>query len=397
MHRVKPTAPLWKNKLFLGENLSVLSTSIPSDSADLIYLDPPFNSSTTYDIRLPGDELREVSGSHVTAFTDLWGWGPDAEAAYHEIRNTGSHGLAQIVDALVKASGRAPMMAYLVMMAPRLVQMHRVLKSTGSLYLHCDPTASHYLKLILDAIFGPDSFRNEIVWKRSHTRSSISRVFRRAHDILLFYTKTADYQFNLQYRALSRGSMKQYTRRDQRGLYQLVPLLVSGRRNGETGKPWRGIDPNGQGKNGMHWITTPDHLEGYEREGKVYWPSKNGGMPRLKYYLHENQGVPVTDFWDDIPVIQSSSTEAVGYPTQKPEALLDRILRASSNEGSVVLDPFCGSGTTVAVAERLKRKWIGIDASPVAIRLAMSRLEAVSKLPLEPYDVIGNVHDGDFT
>jgi DNA modification methylase len=266
------------------------------------------------------------------------------------------------------------MLAYLVMVAPRLVELRRVLKRTGSLYLHCDPTASHYLKMLLDAIFGPANFRNEIVWRRSQTRSSIGRVFRRAHDVILFYAKSPDYRYNLQRRPLSEESLSIYSKQDDLGRFRLVPLVVSGRRRGETGKPWRGIDPNQCGRNGSHWITLPAKLEEYDRDGRIVWPRKDGGLPQLKYYLEENKGVPVSDFWDDVSLIPSSSPEALGYPTQKPEALLERIIRAGSDAGDVVLDPFCGSGTTLAAAQRLGRCWIGMDVAEIAIRLTQQRL-----------------------
>jgi site-specific DNA-methyltransferase (adenine-specific) len=256
-----------------------------------------------------------------------------------------------------------------------LVELHRVLKPTGSLYLHCDPTASHYLKIVLDTIFGPANFVNEIVWHRSQTRSSISKIYRRAHDVIFFYPKSQEYNFNMQYKPLSEASLKLYSNEDERGQYQTVPLLVSGTRQGETGKPWRGIDPNKRGKAGMHWVTTPEKLEDYDRRGLIVWPEKKGGAPRLKYYLKDSPGVPADDFWDDINLISSSSAEALGYPTQKPIALLERIIKASSNEGDVVLDPFCGCGTTIAAAEKLDRSWIGIDITHLAIALQKYRLK----------------------
>ncbi len=378
----------WKNKLFIGDNLRILRETIPLQSVDLIYLDPPFNSNATYDILVKKGEDQAPTAMPATVFADSWEWGGESESAFQEIMSFQSQALGFLVESLLQSYGRSPLTAYLVMMGARLVHLHRVLKPSGSLYLHCDPTAGHYLKLILDTVFSPESFRNEIVWKRSQTRSSISRIFRRAHDIILFYSKTNSYVFNMQYRALSEGSMKQYSRKDERGRYQLVPLLVSGPRNGHTGRPWRGIDPNLQGKNGMHWVTTPERLEAYESDGRIHWPAKNGGTPRLKYYLDETQGVPVSDFWDDIPHISSSSTESVAYPTQKPEALLERIIRTGTNEEDIVLDPFCGSGTTLAVAQRLRRKWIGIDAAPVAIDTVQQRLAHSDHSDAMPYDVI---------
>lgn len=325
--------------IYHGDNLPILQ-GMPPASVDLVYLDPPF-----------------ATGRDFGAFDDRWG-------------NTGI--VPPFMQPLQALLGECSLLAYLVMMAARLVELHRVLKPTGSLYLHCDPTASHYLKIILDSIFGPQHFRNEIIWERSQTRSSISRIYRRAHDVLLFYSKSDTYTFNLQYKGLSDASKKIYVREDERGLYRTVPLLVSGRRNGETGTPWRGIDPNTRGKEGMHWITVHEKLELYERQGLLVWPKKPGALPVLKYYLDDNPGVPMSDLWYDIG--RSSSKEALGYPTQKPLALLERIIAASSNPGDVILDPFCGCGTAVAAAEKLGRRWIGIDVGYEAVRLARQRM-----------------------
>ena len=196
----------------------------------------------------------------------------------------------------------------------------------------------------MDGLFGGGNFINEISWWRSQTRSSISRKFRSAHDVILFYGDKGRRTFEMQYRELSDTSKEIYNKYDERGRYRLVPLLVSGIRKGTTGSTWRGIDPNTRGKNGMHWVTTPDKLEEYDAQQLIYWPNKVGGAPNLKYYLSDSPGVPVSDFWDDIPLIQSNSPESLGYPTQKPLTLLNRIVSASSKEGDVILDPFCGCG-----------------------------------------------------
>jgi len=272
------------NTLYYGDNLDILREHIPTASIDLVYLDPPFNSNRNYNV-LFQDESGHDSESQITAFEDTWHWGPDAEATYHALVTDGPDRVATMIAAIRSFIGANQVMAYLVMMAARLVELHRVLKPTGSLYLHCDPTASHYLKIILDAIFGPQNFKNEIVWERSQTRSSISKIYRRAHDVLLFYTKSDSYTFNIQYKELSAASQKLYEKIDEHGPYRLVPLLVSGRCNGETGKIWRGIDPNKRGKDGMHWITVPAKIEQYEEQGLVIWPQKEGGLPQLKYYL----------------------------------------------------------------------------------------------------------------
>ncbi len=378
--------------LYFGDNLEILRNRdyFPDECVDLVYLDPPFNSKKDYNILFKENGGVE-SEAQIKAFTDTWEWGPTAQNTYHDIVVSGPLKVGKLIGALHDAIGHNDVMAYLVMMTARLIELHRVLKPTGSLYLHCDPTASHYLKLVLDQIFGPANFRNEVVWRRSQTRSSISRIFKRAHDTILLYCKSPDYGFHIQYKGLSDASLLLYTKEDSRGLYRLVPLVVSGKRGGETGKPWRGIDPNLRGKGGSHWITTPEKVEEYEKQGLIVWPAKKGGLPQLKYYLADNKGVPVTDFWEDIDLIQSSSTEALGYETQKPLPLLERIIKASSNEGDVVLDPFCGCGTAVVAAQKLNRSWIGIDITHLAINLMRNRLK--DSFPGIQFEVIGEPVD----
>jgi DNA modification methylase len=360
------------NTLYYGDNLDILRRYIANESVDLVYLDPPFNSNATYNV-LFAEQDGSRAAAQVEAFTDTWRWDQAAVAAYEETVDGGGR-VADALRAMRTLLGGSDMLAYLSMMAPRLVELRRVLKPTGSLYLHCDPTASHYLKLILDAVFGVERFVNEIAWKRSQTRSSISRSFRRAHDTILFYGRDKDYAFDVQYKALSPASLKLYKAEDERGRYQAVPLLVSGRRNGETGTVWRGIDPNTRGKAGMHWVTTPAKLAEYEKDGLILWPDKEDGMPRLKYYLSQSPGVPLSDFWEDVDLISSSAAESLGYPTQKPLALLERIITASSRPSDVVLDPFCGCGTAIDAAQRLGRQWVGIDITHLAINLIKHRL-----------------------
>ena len=362
------------NALYYGDNLAVLRDSIADESVDLIYLDPPFNSNATYNVLFKSPK-GNASEAQIEAFEDTWHWNIHAEQAFDETIKSGNTDAASLLMAIRSALGDNDMMAYLAMMAVRLIELHRVLKPTGSIYLHCDPTASHYLKVLLDAVFGPANFLNEISWKRSSTRSSISRSLRRAHDVILLYTKSPEHTFNLQYRTLSESSLELYKGHDERGTFQLVPLLVSGIRHGKTGEVWRGVNPNKQGKSGMHWVTIPENLDQYDKDGRVIWPKKKGGTPRLKYYLEENPGVPLDDFWDDISLIQSSSSESLGYPTQKPLALLARIILSSSNEGDIVLDPFCGCGTATHAAEALHRHWIGIDITHLAIGLIERRLK----------------------
>lgn len=285
------------NKLYLGDNLEVLRT-LKSESIDLIYIDPPFFSGRNYNV-IWGDS------NEVRTFEDIWEGG---------------------------------ITSYLIWLNARLWEMKRVLKKTGSIYVHCDWHASHYIKTEMDKIFGYENLINEIIWRRSQTRSSMSKIFKRSHDIILCYSKGTKYEFNIQYKELSTASKDLYIKEDQKGNFRLVPLVVSGKRNGETGKIWRGIDPNTRGKEGSHWVTIPDKLDKYEKDGLIVWPQKEGGLPQLKYYLDDNKGVPISDLWDDIELIQPSSLESIGYPTQKPEDLLKRIINVSSNEGDVVAD-----------------------------------------------------------
>ena len=380
------------NIIHIGDNLEVLISRVPDATVDLVYLDPPFNSQTIYRVRSKSQGAGKQDRD-IPAFSDFWRWGPQTEAAYQKIMDKGPKRMADLLRALHGSLGNGSMMAYLVMMAPRLAEMHRTLKRTGSIYLHCDPTASHYLKLVMDAIFGPSMFRNEIAWNRSQSRSSIRKVYRRAHDTILLYTKTDRYTFHMQYKELSDVSKTLYRAKDDRGSHQLVPLLVSGSRRGKTGRAWRGIDPNSRGKSGMHWITDPDNLENYQRQGLIHWPKKQGGAPRLKYYLEGNQGVPLNDFWADVAVISSSSSESTGFPTQKPEALLCRVIAASSNPGDVVLDPFAGSGTSVTVAEAMGRRWIAIDNTYLSLALVKHRLEQRFGDSVSPYDISGGPKD----
>jgi len=379
-----------ENTLFYGDNLDILRDYLIDECVDLIYLDPPFNSNRNYNV-LFKDEQGLDSEAQIVAFEDTWHWGPETEHAYYHLITHGPDKVASMMTALRGFVGTNQMMAYLTMMTARLVELHRVLKPAGSLYLHCDPTTSHYLKIVLDMIFGAQNFRNEISWERSATRSSISKIYRRAHDILLFYTKSDVYTFNMQHKELSEASKRLYGKVDTTGTYRLVPLLVSGIRNGETGRAWRGIDPNKRGKSGMHWITTHAKLEEYEKQGLIVWAQKEGGLPQLKYYIENNPGVPLNDIWHDIDLIQSSSKEALGYPTQKPLALLERIIQASSSPGDIVLDPFCGCGTAIAAAQKLNRKWIGIDITHLSIALQKYRLETM--FPSITFEVIGEPED----
>jgi len=308
---------VWENKLYFGDNLQILRDHIKDESVDLIYLDPPFNSKATYNV-LFAEQNGTRSQAQIKAFDDTWHWGMESEEAFHELVTEGPGKLPDLMDALRRFLGTNDMMAYLAMMAIRLVELRRVLKSTGSIYLHCDPTASHYLKLVMDAVFGHSHFLNEIVWCYTGPSSPGMRIFGRKHDIIFWYARGSKWTFNVD---AVRLPYAESTKRNE------------GRRTGwTTGNPNSIVQLNPLGK----------------------WPE---------------------DWWR-MHVLPPAARERLGYPTQKPEALLERIIQASSNEGDLVLDPFCGCGTTIAVAERLKRRWIGIDSSSVAIELTKQRLEA---------------------
>jgi len=284
------------------------------------------------------------------------------------------------------------MLAYLVMMDIRLLELHRVLKSTGSIYLHCDSTASHYLKLIMDSIFGIENFRNEIIWKRTSAHSGEGKItkYGRIHDSILFYTKSNDYTFNPQYSDYDKDYLdKFYKNKDPDGReWTSSDLMASGTRKGESGKVWKGIDPNIRGN---HWKFTIENLEELDRKGRIYFPKKIGGVPRYKRYKDEGKGVLLQDIWTDINPIQSHSSERMGFQTQKPVELLERIIKTSSNEGDIVLDPFCGCGTATITAETLHRHWIGIDITFLAINLIKNRI--IESFPNADFQVTGEPKD----
>jgi DNA modification methylase len=392
-------------RLYFGDNLQVLRESVNSESVDLIYLDPPFNSNADYNVIFGGRKSGDAPPqAQITAFEDTWHWNDDSARTLQALYDV--HGdLAELLDLLVRRLGHNDLSAYLVMMAIRLVELHRVLKPTGSLYLHCDPTASHYLKVILDAIFGIQKYKNEIIWKRTSAHSSAKR-FAPVHDILLFYTKSDAYQWNpvyLQYDESYLG--KFYRNQDNRGRFTLSDLTAAGVRYGDSGESWKEINPTDKGR---HWavpreavekfidkeqaktLTTQQKLDLLDKNGLIYWSSK-GTIPRYKRYLEDMSGVPIQDVVVDISPISAQAAERLGYPTQKPLALLERIIQASSNEGDIVLDPFCGCGTALHAAQKLHRNWIGIDITHLAIALIESRLRHA--FPKIEFEVFGTPKD----
>ena len=373
----------WKNQLYFGDNLEILRQHIPVDSVDLIYLDPPFNSNATYNM-LFKEPSGEQSAAQIAAFEDTWIWGPQSEVAFDEAVMAGPPNLAELLKALRQVLGPSNMLAYLSMMAVRLVEMHRVLKPTGSLFLHCDPTASHYIKLVLDNIFSPKNFRNEIIWERSQPKGHAKLRFSRCHDTIFFYSKSEKSLFNPQYAEHDPAYLERfyrYVEPETGRRYTLDNLL-----NPHKERPNLTYEfPPGSGTVRV-WRWTQERMMEAWKEGRVV--IAEGGVARYKRYLDEMSGTSIKDLWCDIEHLHGSSREYLGYQTQKPEALLERIIRAGSNEGNVVLDPFCGCGTAVAVAERLKRRWIGIDVTYLAIDLIRKRLQDSFKNELAPYEEI---------
>ncbi|HRQ36552.1 MAG TPA: DNA methyltransferase [Chloroflexota bacterium] len=370
-----------ENTLFYGDNLPILREYIPTESVDLVYLDPPFNSQRTYNV-LFKYESGEEAEAQIAAFEDTWHWNMAAEATYHELVTHAPDGVSRMVAALREFIGPSQMLAYLVMMAARLVELHRVLKPTGSLYLHCDPTASHYLKVILDTIFGPDKFLNEIAWKRSYGHGDSQRSMGRAHDVIFVYTKSNQYLLNRFYHEHSEEYIKGFFRhKDERGVYKLENLTSPNPRPNLT-YPYKGYPPPEKG-----WRVSLEKMEQLDAENRLHFPEKKDGRIMRKVYLHELGGQPMTDIWTDIKPLSAHDKERLGYPTQKPLALLERIIEASSNPGDVVLDPFCGCGTTIAAAQKLGRRWLGIDVTHLSIALMKYRLTEM--FPEATFQVIG--------
>ena len=362
-------------RLYYGDNLQVLRDNIPNESIDLIYLDPPFNSQANYNIFFK-NTTGGSSEAQITAFEDTWTWGIESERFLDEIQDKKGE-LYQLLDLLVRTLGKNSLSAYLVMMAIRLIELHRVLKSTGSLYLHCDPTASHYLKMILDLIFGADKFRNEIIWKRQTAHNDAKYKFADVADIILFYVKSKNAIFKPQYGENDPEYIAKFYRHDDhdgRGLYQLADLASPNPRP-RMMYEWMGFPYPVKG-----WRYQQDTMQKLHDEGRIYYPTKPDGSfdfskrPRLKRYLNEQNGSIVTNIWTDILSISAHAKERLGYPTQKPLSLLERIIKASSNKDDIVLDPFCGCGTAIHAAENLGRNWVGIDITHLAIALIEKRL-----------------------
>ncbi len=351
------------NALYYGDNLDILREHIANESVDLIYLDPPFNSNASYNVLFKAPDGHD-SHAQMEAFEDAWHWNKSAERAFDEVMRSGNSDAAEMLRAMRSFLHDNDMMAYLAMMAVRLIELHRVLNQTGTLYLHCDPTASHYLKLLLDAIFGPVQYRNEIVWKRSNPKSLGSINFPTCTDTILRYAKGARVTFHQPYEEHDPEYVESaYKYSDEHGTYRLLPLLNPNDNRPNLTYEFLGVS--------RVWRWTRDRMQKAYEDGIVV-QLKPGAVPQYKKYLADSKGRTVTNCWTDIP--QAAGNESLGYPTQKPLALLERILETSSNEGNVVLDPFCGCGTTVHAAQKLNRQWIGIDVTHLAISLIQKRL-----------------------
>jgi DNA modification methylase len=375
------TRQMPENALYYGDNLDVLRLYVKDETVDLVYLDPPFNSHATYSV-LFGHADGTKSAAQIKAFEDTWHWDQTAATAFHETVVAGG-AVASALTAFQTLLGPSTMLAYLSMMAPRLVELRRVLKPTGSIYLHCDTTASHYLKLLMDSTFGPENFRNDVTWKRTSGHSD-ARRFGRVHDVILYYVKTDHAKWNQLFQAYDEEYVRQYYRfEDQDGRrFMSGDLSAAGLQGGGYDYEWKGVQ--------RVWRVPLTTMKRLDTENRIYY-TKNG-MPRLKRYLDESKGLPAQDVWGDIEALRSWHAERLGYPTQKPEGILERIITASSDPGDVVLDPFCGCGTTIAAAEKLKRKWIGIDLTALAISLIKSRLTAAGA---SDYKVFGEPTTAD--
>ena len=388
--------------LYYGDNLDILRRYLKDESVDLVYLDPPFNSAANYNAFFQEKDGR-AAASQIRAFEDTWHWDIETKRAYDAVTERPGK-VSDVMQAFYTILGGNDMMAYLTMMCPRLVELRRVLKPTGSLYLHCDPTASHYLKLLLDALMGKDNFRSEIIWKRSAAHSDTKQGRKqhgRIHDIVFFYTKSDDWTWSPFYTAYDQAYLgSEYRHKMDDGRYYKETDLTAAKPGGDVEYDWRvkrkvdseerwAADLDEEYKtpvkgweykpvrpyHGRFWAYSKQNLREFAQTGRLI--HRETGMPRLIQFADEMPGVGPQDLWTDIPPIGAQAKERLGYPTQKPVALLERIIHSSSNRGDVVLDPFCGCGTTIDAAEKLGRQWIGIDVTQLAISLIKNRLSDI--------------------
>lgn len=361
-------------RLYYGDNLDVLREHIASESVDLIYLDPPFNSNANYNI-LFKSPAGKAADSQIEAFEDTWHWNDKAEQAFHDVMISGNTDVAELLRAMRGFLKENNMMAYLAMMAARLIELHRVLKPTGSLYLHCDPTASHYLKLLLDGVFGANNYRTEISWRRQSAHNDAAQgrqQFGNVRDIIYFYTKSSEWTWNWLYTPYDEKYVKSFYRHIEEGTgrrFRLSDITAPGGADPAKRNPhyeFLGVT--------RYWRYSKERMRELYEQGRII-QSAPGRVPQYKRYLDEMPGVALQNDWGDIIPLHGSAQERLGYPTQKPLALLERIIQASSNEGDVVLDPFCGCGTAIDAAQKLNRQWIGIDVTHLSIGLIERRMK----------------------
>ncbi|GHG41699.1 restriction endonuclease subunit M [Sinomonas cellulolyticus] len=340
-----------QNRLYYGDNLDVLRQYVPNESVDLVYLDPPFNSNRNYSVIFNRNgQFDNANSAQIEAFEDTWHWTPVTQKQFDDFINSAPGPSADALSAFRILLGENDAMAYLVNMAPRLLELHRVLKPTGTLFLHCDPTMSHYLKVLLDAVFDAKFFRNEIIWHYSGWNKKLKKHYESRHDVILMYAK----------------SVRQF----------FSPQTL----------PW---------ESEAEYLRTRKQKLHVDEQGRKYVMSDAGGGKRVKRYIEEamQYGRPIDDIWR-IDKLNNSASEALGYPTQKPVKLLERIIATASKPGDLVLDPFCGCGTTVDAAQRLDRAWIGIDITYIAIDLITKRLEhTYGRDVLQTVDINGIPHD----
>jgi len=411
-----------KNHLFYGDNLEVLRRYVADESVDLVYLDPPFNSDQSYNV-LFKDKSGKRAAAQEQAFKDTWKWDQHTASLYEQTVEKGAGDVSDVLRAFRTFLGESDLMAYIVMMAPRLMELHRTLKPTGSLYLHCDPTASHYLKVLLDAVFTDGMFRSEIIWRRTNSHNKTTTQYGPIHDTILFYSKSNDFVFHPGTRPYSKAYIEdRFKWNDANGRYQLNYLTGPGIRHGESGSLWRGFNPTSAGRhwaiprslrkflaNGGDGMGSIDQLESLLAQDLIVFPKKQGGQPMYKQYVGD--GVPYQDLWvyqpntkgvlfdsdecidQDVKYLEDED-ERSEYPTQKPQGLLARILTTSSDPNDVVLDPFCGCGTTVIQAQAMGRRWIGIDITHHSVGHIKQRLlDAYGDDVRTSYEVIGEPTD----
>lgn len=376
------------NQLYFGDCLEVMKT-LPAESVDLVYLDPPFNSNAKYNILFKsptGDQAR----AQIEAFDDTWHWGDQSESEFRDIQRSAPSDVSNMLVSLIDFLGKNDVTAYLTMMTSRLLEIRRLMKDTASVYLHCDPTASHYLKIILDGVFGVDNFRNEIVWRRNAAKGQQTIRYASNHDIIFFYTKSDTYFFDRDKALvpydldnLDEDTLSQYNLIDDEGRrYQLTSLTNPNSDRPNLTYEFLGVE--------RVWRWTRERMEDALRDGLIV-QTKPGNVPRYKRYLDQQRGKLLDDLWTDIRPLSSRSAERLGYPTQKPTELLDRIIDVSCPHDGIVLDPFCGCGTTIHSAQKNRRNWIGIDITHLAITLIEQRLS--DAFPGCPFEIHGTPRD----